>query len=283
MTFIHCPSVPWGRLVRGSLIVLAFSGIEVGCDAPSPSPNLASNTNWLVACDADAQCDTDLSCNCGACSRSCSSDDDCRGYAGTHCVSSAEHAAIALCGHTDRWATQGACLPRCNPGECGTDQFCTLGVCVPVQPPETEFCATNRDIDGATLRAEEALAEAVEQLRSAGGNVCENGSTTAQLPLLRIDARLMCAARALARDMASTGNHLLTDSAGRNTEARLALAVYPQTRWAEGFAWDVASADAALKRMLEDAGFCTGFKDAALMDLGVGYSSDVFVVTIAAR
>jgi len=282
MTFIHCRSVAWGWLVRGSLILLAFSGVAVGCnDDPSPSPNLASNTNWLVACNLDAQCGDKLICKCGACSRDCSSSDDCRDYSGTQCVAGEEVAAVALCGHTLGWVGHGACLPRCAPGECGADQFCALGICVPLATPDSQFCVARADSD--SLRKEEDLAAAVERLRSAGGINCENGSSTAPLPLLRIDSRLMCAARVLAQDMASTGDHVLTDSAGRDTEARLALAEYHQTRWGEGYAWNVADADAALVQMLEDSGFCTGFNDPALVDLGVGYSGGVFVVTVAAQ
>lgn len=280
MIRIHHRSVPWKRLVPCSVMLLILSGVAAGCDDPSPSPNLASNTNWLVACDTDAQCGTAFSCNCGACSKGCSTNDDCGALPGTSCIARTEDATAALCGSAEQWAGQGACLPRCTAGECGEAQFCAVGICVPLALPESQFCAEVANADSDARVNEEILASAVEQLRAAGVD-CGNGSKT--LPPLRLDPSLVCAARVLARDMAATGNHHLTDSYGRNTETRLAEAGYEQTVWAEGFAWDVTDAARALGLILEDSAFCTGFGDVTMTDFGVGYSGGVFVLTVAAQ
>ena len=263
--------------------ILSLLATVVSCSDPKPTPTVGSNSNWLTACVASADCSNALGCNCGACSKGCSLDSDCVDFPGTACVLKADDASSALCSGSVNWASQGICLPRCAPGGCGQAQTCALGACVPLVLPSSDFCSpvSGASIDGRTR--EEELVLAAEQTRHDGGIDCGTGTITGALAFVRVDPRLTCAARVLAQDMAATGNHSLTDSAGRSTAARLGLAGYQQSTWAEGYAWDVTSGSAALQAMLKDSAFCNGFVSATLTDIGAGYSGNVYILTLAAE
>lgn len=265
-----------------SLFFAAWAGalMLAACEDPTDRPNVASNTNWLTQCTVSNDCSAGFGCNCGACSKACASDTDCSSVAGTACVLGSDDAATALCHGSVNWSSAGVCLPRCVPGGCGAQQACSLGVCVPMALPDSVFCSAASGNALADRIQEEDLLSAVAQSRAAGGIVC--GSTTAsRLPLVRLDSRLTCTARVLAQDIVATSNASLTDSAGRTTTDRLALAGYQQRSWVEGYAWDVTNATAALQKMLSDGGFCDGFVDASLTDVGAGHAGNTYVLTLA--
>lgn len=263
---------------RSGLVCLLLIG---GCSEPTSTPQVGSNTNWLTACDLGAECSASLSCNCGVCSKTCESDADCSSFSDTVCLPQADTAAKALCGGSVTWASQGICLPRCEPGGCGEQLACALGACVPMALPNSAFCSPVAASVADSQTREDELALAVEQARSTGGLTCGNGTAIGKMPYVRVDPRLTCAARALAQDMAATGSQSLTDSVGRTTTDRLRLAGYQALSWAEGYAWDTTSASAALTLMLADADFCTGFANASLADMGVGYVDNTYVLTLA--
>lgn len=268
------------RRVRVALVCSMV--IAVSCSDPTSTPTAGTNTNWLVACEADAECDSALSCHCGACSKACTGDADCSVYSGTSCVAVSERAAEALCAGSAK-PSAGLCLPSCEPGECASSQSCVLGACVPAPIPDSVFCSTVTEADEAARTLQDALIASVERTRINGGGECGSGSTTVSLPPLRLDSRLICAARVLASEMAATQVRSLKDASGRDTVDRLALAGYSSRTWAEGYAWDVPDVDTALAVMLRDPDFCAGFSDATLTDLGVAHAGTTYVVTLAAR
>lgn len=123
---------PWG-LVRPGRILPALSLLLLGgCDA-SGGPRAGGLTNWLRACERDADCG-DLRCLCGACTLPCDAAAACADLDGTACVGAEESGAVALCGG-DAPASPGLCLQRCSDDECGTGAACVAGVCSPLPEP----------------------------------------------------------------------------------------------------------------------------------------------------
>jgi hypothetical protein len=266
-------------ILRGAAAGLL--GLLLGCSEPNSAPNVGSNSNWLTACEIGADCRASLGCNCGACSKGCSSNQDCADFAGTTCVLASEDAANALCHGATSWTSQGICLPSCQPGSCEATQACVLSACVPMALPDSGFCASVAGVSSDQRTQEEELILSVERARQTGSIDCGSGAVTGQLHLVRLDPRLTCAARALAFDMAVSGNRGLTDSAGRTTTDRYALAGYSPRFWAEGYASNASSASLALQAMLSDQDFCTGFVNTTLTDVGVGFSNNLYVATLA--
>lgn len=69
------------------MVVLIGTLALSGC-AESRSPDgFMGNTNWLTACQEDADCDDGLSCICGVCTRECDSVSDCSGLPDAQCDS----------------------------------------------------------------------------------------------------------------------------------------------------------------------------------------------------
>ncbi len=107
-----------------SLILLALG--SCGKVANEGKLQLDSNTNWLMRCDADDQCDGSLRCYCGQCSQPCSTSDECGLLAGAECASSGG----AAC--TGEASAGGLCVLGCTvDAECGPDFRCTESQCVP--------------------------------------------------------------------------------------------------------------------------------------------------------
>lgn len=57
----------------------------VGCGAATRDPT-DTNTNWLAACEEDADCDPGLSCLCNACTVACDADEQCSAQPGLTCA-----------------------------------------------------------------------------------------------------------------------------------------------------------------------------------------------------
>lgn len=72
----------------------------VGCGAISHSAT-DTNTNWLSACNEDAECGSELACLCGACTIACESDGQCQerdqSSQTSQCSSNAACGAAAVC------------------------------------------------------------------------------------------------------------------------------------------------------------------------------------------
>ena len=130
---------------------------------------------------------------------------------------------------------------------------------------------------------EDELLQAFEELRVQGGVVCGADAATAPAPALRYDARLSCAARALAADLDVTRQHSLTDSSGRGSSERMTAAGYSANTWGEAYWFGASTASAALSNMLSDLGACRGLSTAGLADVGVAHVGDVDVLTTAAE
>jgi len=122
---------PWGLLS-----LLAAIGCGFGCDPKSNPQTIDSQTNWLRACQIDAQCGASK-CLCGVCTAPCTEDTACADRGGASCVSAKEEGAIAQCGGR-RPPAAGLCMPRCDDAPCADKQMCVAGVCTPVPTPTAE-------------------------------------------------------------------------------------------------------------------------------------------------
>lgn len=103
-----------------------------GC-SPGGEPRVDSQTNWLRACEVDADCGG-LLCQCGACTRPCGANADCADLDGASCVPPQESGVVALCSGAVL-ASPGFCLPRCIPGQCTNGAACVSGICSPTPAP----------------------------------------------------------------------------------------------------------------------------------------------------
>ncbi len=91
-----------------------------------------SQTNWLKACDDSEECDQ-LECLCGLCTLRCDAESQCAGLGDASCVSESDPGAALLCGGA---APPGPlCLGTCEGVECGSNEVCAAGVCIPSAPP----------------------------------------------------------------------------------------------------------------------------------------------------
>lgn len=279
-----CPSLQSfvahrARLVHG---LLGLAACALACSDPKPGPQVGSNSNWLKACATDEVCGDSLGCQCGACTKGCERDADCSSLSDAHCVLEEDSSAQALCRSSDAWSSRGMCRPRCQAGTCADGQVCVLLACTPLQLPTSADCAEVVGQDADRKLQEEKLLDAVEQARLAGTVAC-GGSAAPPVAAVRPDGRLHCAARLLAADLAKSSGGSLVDSKGRDTAARMALAGYRPSYWAEGFAFSVDSASSAWSEMLQSADFCSVAAGSQLLDVGVGVWGQTYVVTMGAE
>jgi hypothetical protein len=265
----------WGFAWLIGLVLIA------SCKTADDSPEVGSNSNWLRACDAPVDCSAANipECACGVCTLGCMSDQDCDRIEDARCALEASTAARSACGET---VSGGICLPRCEPGGCGEGQACANGACVLAALPDTEFCdALPASTEEARARQDELLALAEAQ-RTDAGFVCLGQPMSLPQPTLRLSPSLVCAARALAIEIERTRALSVTDSEGRDTQARLALAGYEPLLWADAFALEAASPQHALELMLQDIANCMRISDGDFIDIGIGVAGDAYVMTLAA-
>lgn len=126
------------------LVVAGVVSAAVSCSNDSPQAT-GTKTDWLIACDAEADCNTelDLSCLCGLCTKTCTSAGDCE-----EGVCGSVIATTAACGNESEFALAG-------------EQLCL--------PHQAEECVE------ATLSAGTALGEAAPVSCSvAGALICED-------------------------------------------------------------------------------------------------------------
>jgi hypothetical protein len=276
-----------GRHLLGPMaaIALAWACALALCACKEPEggpPSVGTNSNWLRACTSADQCGDLPACRCGACTVECTRDADCDVLGGGHCAFGSDPAAQAACGvATD--PARGLCLPRCEPGGCGEGQACVASACVRAELPMNAFCDGLASAPPADLAAEDPLLQLYSELRAEGGTRCGGGEAAAPVPLLRYDPRLVCAARVLAADIAATGVVTARDSQGRTGRDRMRAAGHAAQLWADGFAFDVGAADAALQLILADAASCERLTSADYGEVGVGVIDDVFVISVGSE
>jgi hypothetical protein len=115
-----------------SLIAIWLACCALGCIKSSESPQVGTNTNWLKACNEDAQCGSEGACLCGVCTMACSSDTQCGTVSSaTRCEPLTENA----CGVGAQVAS-AACMQGCtSDSECTAIEqgVCVDGLCVPGQ------------------------------------------------------------------------------------------------------------------------------------------------------
>lgn len=270
-------------LARTLALLFALLPSLLACGEPEPSgPAVGSNSNWLKACTASAQCDDAPVCECGCCTERCDSDADCEGLQNARCAPAAEPAARSACGGEVPGGS-GLCLPRCTPGSCGDGQACVDGACVLAALPDVALCSDVAVHDMERRAREDQLLALLQATRTTGGVVCGSAAATQSVPALRLDARLICAARVLAADFDANGVSGLEDSQGRSTEERLSAVGYRQQRWYEAFALAASTAERARDTMLAMTEPCSSLTDAQYVDVGVGSAGDTWVVTLGVQ
>jgi hypothetical protein len=262
-------------------IALCSFGLALfACNPERSEPSVGSNSNWLRACEAVADCGDDApACVCGACSERCSSDADCEALPGARCALATDPAASASCGSQ----ATGLCLPRCEPGACQDGQVCVAGACVLAALPDAAICDDVRARGVEDRTREDSLLALLETLRSEGGVSCASAAASMPVPSFRVDPRLICTARVLAVDIDANGVLGLNDSMGRSSTDRLSAAGYDPMLWGESFAIDAHSAQAALEYMLAQPDNCTRLTDQRYRDVGAGVAGNTWVVTIASE
>jgi glucuronoarabinoxylan endo-1,4-beta-xylanase len=114
----------------------ALFGFAVAGCSPFDGPQTGSQTNWLLSCQIDAECEAGLQCLCGACTLPCSKNEGCAELDGTTCVAADNVGAIAQCSG-NKPTDSGFCLPRCGNGDCPRGTACVAGVCSPLPAPTT--------------------------------------------------------------------------------------------------------------------------------------------------
>lgn len=273
-------SVAKFRMGGGVLSALLVGLLTLACGdpKPSPTPSVGSNTNWLSTCDADAECDQEQACRCGVCTLACSDDDACRKLPNASCTIRDERAFIASCGDEVTTSLEGVCLPRCAAGSCGEGQACVEGTCVIVPIPESNFCAAVVESSAAQRAREDQLLELVFAERAGEGKTCGSVVRSAAPPL-RLDPRLNCAARVLARENDARSG------LGKASERRLSdafpAAGYQAEWWGLNVAIGAASPEDALQLMHNDINTCDRFTDPRFRDVGVGNAGESYIVTLA--
>jgi hypothetical protein len=264
------------------VLLLVLLGCQLlGCqkDTEMPGPSVGSNSNWLTSCGGPVDCSAPEipECACGVCTLECMTDDDCGALENARCAPETHAASRSLCA-TAAMST-GICLPRCEPGACGEGQACVNGACV-TSDVDNAFCDEALPDEAARTLEDELLALA-NQRRTAGNLACPGADASMPQAELRFDPALSCAARTLAKHLATSGAPGVEDAEGRAADERAQLAGYAATFWYEGFAVDATSAENALSLILTDDGACAALADAQYLDIGVGNSAGAFSVIVA--
>lgn len=133
------------KFAAARLIVMLSALAPIACGGRATSEQSESNTNWLGSCDADSDCVSGLSCECGVCTRSCASLD---------CPRRLE--CTRECGG-ETAACQAQCDRDADCADLGNDAKCSHGLC---------------SLDGEGLSARE-LASAAPSAEPDSGDVSQ--------------------------------------------------------------------------------------------------------------
>ncbi len=111
------------------------------------TPLIDSNTNWLIACAEDSDCEQGGMCSCGACVIPCQSDIGCRRDPNDEraprvdCRDSLSVLSDNECGGELMLTTEQLCIPQCEQNsECPATFECREGHCVPPPRMRDEMC-----------------------------------------------------------------------------------------------------------------------------------------------
>ena len=117
---------------RWGVVLAAACGLLTAACESSGGPKAGGLTNWLKACQVDADCG-ELECWCGACTRPCRTAARCEDLAGGSCAPADDTGVIALCGGKEP-SRSGLCMQRCDDG-CPSGTSCVAGICAPLPEP----------------------------------------------------------------------------------------------------------------------------------------------------
>jgi O-glycosyl hydrolase len=117
-------------MVHGTLSVARSATALLFAIAAACGPQTGTQTNWLRACQTDAQCSAELQCLCGMCTLACEENSSCSELPDAACTPASDAGGIALCGGSIP-PTAGLCLLRCEDGACPSGTACVAGVCAP--------------------------------------------------------------------------------------------------------------------------------------------------------
>ena len=160
----HMRSLGLSALVYGGLLSL------VACDSSSGSlsssaldagssgvtPLIDSNTNWLLTCSTDSDCDAGEQCACGSCVIPCAPE----GHEGPSCVTSMSYASpesvscsaaepvseVSSCGEDYMRPHEGICLLGCDSNDqCPDHLLCHEGRCKRPRRGESRGCSDERE------------------------------------------------------------------------------------------------------------------------------------------
>lgn len=120
------------RLLSSLLALFSLGALSACNDSTpppfDPGPSFNSNSNWLLACEADADCDGELMCLCGVCSLACTDDTACTGE-GLTCASDSGEALATQCNGAEG-PPDSLCLEACASDEaCASGRICVDGAC----------------------------------------------------------------------------------------------------------------------------------------------------------
>jgi hypothetical protein len=274
VSIVRRSKMPWSGLMFGLLL------LACGDPKKTPTPSVGSNSNWLKGCETDSDCGGKQDCQCGTCSLPCSDEDACNALADATCAKREDPALTASCGFEAATAFYGRCLPRCEAGSCGDGQACVDGACVLATIAETPFCDDVAEASAPQRRQEDRILALVLEQRASGSEMCtEEEPVTTTVAGLRVDPRLTCAARVIARETNERGGP--GEDRERTTEERLRAAGYEAELWGLNFAMRAETAEEALRLMHNDRDTCRRFSDARFRDVGVANDGDTYIVTIA--
>ncbi len=118
------------RTLTTVLALLCGLAFAAGCEKSHQplGPSADSNTNWLMECSRDGDCDS-TSCLCGQCTVECTEQTDCGELDGARCTMPEDHDPCMT-------SAQAApvCLRECeSDADCGDRGDCLRGRCLP--PP----------------------------------------------------------------------------------------------------------------------------------------------------
>jgi hypothetical protein len=170
------------RFERGLCWLPCLVLLLCACQPDGDRKNVGSDTNWLQACDADADCDSGL-CRCGICTLDCTDLAACGAIAQAQlCIETSEISATSCRLGFAESAASGICTRGCSShADCGAGGgsavYCVEGVCLPgvaATPGGSIASVATGEGSAAPIDAGSAAAEG-----GAGGSSATSGSGAA--------------------------------------------------------------------------------------------------------
>jgi hypothetical protein len=174
------------RSERGLFWLPCLVALLCACDSGGDGPSVGSDTNWLQACTADADCG-DGDCRCGICTLACTDLAACGAIAQAQlCIETSELSRTSCRLGFDEPAAAGICTRGCSthsdcgPGA-GSAVYCIEGVCLPgaAATPRGSIASVATAGSGAPADAGSAGADAEAGAGGEGGSTAGAGSGAA--------------------------------------------------------------------------------------------------------